>query len=168
MIDVHVLTHSGTRADWLDQCLESLAREPCTVHVVQGVEGNIAAGREIGFGLGEHPYVTFVDSDDYVLPGAMDAICEALQQTPSVCAREMVLAENGGLYGPMTKHHLFALRRSVIAPHLPRYGQRFAQTHCVTALARICHPHEIDAVTYVWRQHDKQTHRRFGTWLRKL
>lgn len=62
MIDVHVLTHSGTKPEWLDQCLESLAAEPCTVHVVQGVERNIAAGREIGFGLGTHPFVTFVDS----------------------------------------------------------------------------------------------------------
>lgn len=165
MIDVHVLTHSGTRAGWLAQCLESLASEPCTVHVVQGVERNIAAGREIGFGLGVHPYVTFVDSDDYVLPGAMAAVCDALEQGhDAVCARELVLEPDGTLSGPHAKHHLFALRRSVLAPHLPGYGRRNARQHCVTTLARIARPHEIDAITYVWRQHAGQTHRSFGSW----
>lgn len=164
MIDVHVLTHSGTRADWLDQCLESLAREPCLVHVVAGVEGNIAAGREVGFGLGAQPFVTFVDSDDYVLPGAMDAMCEALQRAPAACARELVLTEDGQLHGPFMKHHLFALRRETLAPHLAGYGKRFAREHCVTALASICRPLEIDAITYIWRQHQQQSHRSFGSW----
>ncbi|MCH8857739.1 MAG: hypothetical protein IIA03_16260, partial [Proteobacteria bacterium] len=45
--------------------------EPCTVHVLQGTEGNIAAGRERGFAMGTHPYVTYVDSDDFVLPGGI-------------------------------------------------------------------------------------------------
>lgn len=160
MIDVHVLTHSGTRPEWLAQCLASLADEPCTVHVVRGIEGCIAAGRAIGFALGDHPYVTFVDSDDYVLPGSMQAVTDALGTgLDAVVAGEMILAD-GKLHSPSYGHHLFALRRAVIAPHLDRYARDFAKTHCVSALASIARPTRIDAVTYVWRQHQAQTHRR--------
>lgn len=162
MVDVHILTHSGTRPEWLAQCLDSLADEPCTVHVVQGVEGCIAAGRAAGFALGAHPYVTFVDSDDYVLPGAMRAVTDALDAgLDAVVAGEMILAD-GVLHGPGYGHHLFALRRSVLAPHLGRYAKDFARTHCVCALASIARPSRIEAVTYVWRQHPAQSHRRLA------
>ena len=159
MIDVHVLTHSGTRPEWLVQCLASLADEPCTVHVVPGVEGNIAAGRAAGFALGDHPYVTFVDSDDYVLPGAMQAVTAALGSgLDAVVTGEMLLAD-GQLHGPRYGHHLFALRRTVLTPRLATYAQDFHAMHCVCALARIARPARLDAVTYVWRQHPAQTHR---------
>lgn len=163
MIDVHVLTHSGTRQEWLDQCLESLAGQPCTVHVVQGVERNIAAGREIGFGLGTHPFVTFVDSDDYVLPGAMDAMCEALQKHDAAVGRERMLVD-GALTRPYGGHHLYALRRSVLAPHLPGWGARNRLEQCGTALYAVARPTDIPAETYVWRRHDGQSHRRLQHW----
>ena len=163
MIDVHVLTHSGTRPDWLAQCLDSLASEPCTVHVVQGVECNIAAGRAQGFALGENPYVTFVDSDDYVLPGSMAAMCDALQHHDAAVGREIVL-QDGELHGPLAGHHLHALRRSVIAPHLSTYASRFAGRHCSAALREIASPARVDAVTYVWRLHERQSHPKVCSW----
>ena len=158
MIDVHVLTHSATRPEWLAQCLASLADEPCTVHVVEGVERNIAAGREKGFALGSHPFVTFVDSDDYVLPGCMTVMCESLQKHDAAVAREMVL-QDGQLHGDIAGHHLYALRRAVIAPHLQTYAQRFAGRHCCAALREIAQPAKVDALTYVWRLHPRQTSR---------
>ena len=163
MIDVHVLTHSGTKPEWLDQCLESLAAEPCTVHVVQGVEGNIAAGREIGFGLGTHPFVTFVDSDDYVLPGAMDAMCEALQKHDAAVGREQSLID-GVLTGPYGGHHLWAARRDKLAPHLPGWGARNQRVHCIEALSRALLPKRLEAVTYAWRRHPGQTSNRWSPW----
>ena len=163
MIDVHVLTHSATRPEWLAQCLESLASEPCTVHVVSGTEGCIAAGRARGFALGEHPYVTYVDSDDYVLPGAMAAMCAALGHNDAAVGREMVL-QDGQLHGAIAGHHLHALRRSVIAPHLPAYASRFAGRHCCAALREIAQPARVDAVTYVWRLHERQSHPRVSAW----
>jgi len=159
MIDVHILMHSGTRPGWLAQCLESLASEPCTVHVVRGAEGDIAAGRARGFALGVHPYVTFVDSDDYVLPGAMAAMCAALEHHDAAVGREMVLLQNGELHGAIAGHHLHALRRSAIAPHLQTYGSRFAGRHCCAALREIAEPARVDAVTYVWRLHERQSSR---------
>lgn len=156
MIDVHVLTHSATRPEWLAQCLDSLKDEPCTVHVVPGVEGNIAAGRAAGFALGVHPYVTFVDSDDYVLPGAMAAMCGALELHDAAVSQEQVLV-GGDVSGLISGHHLHALRRNVIAPHLGTYAQRFKNRHCSVALRSIAAPAPVPVVTYVWRMHDRQS-----------
>ena len=164
MIDVHVLTHSGTKPEWLDQCLESLAAEPCTVHVVPGVEGNIAAGREIGFGLGDHPFVSFVDSDDYVFPGAMEAMCEALQQHDAAVGRERILTGERISDISVPHHHLLAMRRAVLAPHLPGWGERNQRVHCIHALARVARPRAVNFDTYVWRNHKDQSHRRLYQW----
>lgn len=164
MIDVHVLTHSGTKPEWLDQCLESLAAQPCTVHVVQGVERNIAAGREMGFGLGTHPFVTFVDSDDYVLPGAMEAMCEALQGNDAAVGRERMLVDGQLSPGTVGGHHLYALRRSVLASHLPGWGERNKGIHCIYALHAVAPPVAVDRVTYVWRRHAEQSNRRMYQW----
>ena len=159
MIDVHVLTHSGTKPEWLDQCLQSLAAEPCTVHVVPGVEDNIAAGREIGFAQGTHPYLTFVDSDDYVLPGAMEAMCGALQHHEAAVGMEQQLTD-GALSRPIGGHHLFAIRREALRPFLDGWGERNRNHHCVEALSRIAKPIHVKAVTYVWRRHPLQSHPR--------
>lgn len=159
MIDVHVLTHSGTRPLWLAQCLDSLAAEPCTVHVVQGTEGSIAAGRARGFALGSHPYVTYVDSDDYVLPGAMAAVVRALEGgLDAVTTGEMIL-RGKTLLGPNYGHALFALRRSVLEPHLARYAADFQQVFCTRALSSIASPVQLSEVAYVWRIHAGQSHR---------
>lgn len=164
MIDVHILTHSGTKQEWLDRCLESLVSEPCSVHLVKGVERNIPAGREIGFGLGVHPYVTFVDSDDYVLPGSMDAMCEALESNEAAAGRERALYGDRLSPGTVAGHHLFALRRKVIAPHLHGWGDRFRGIHCIDALRTVVTPVLVDRVTYVWRQHSSQSHRSMYQW----
>lgn len=163
MIDVHVLTHSGTRAEWLDECLESLRHEPCTVHVLQGTEGNIAAGRERGFALGAHPYVTYVDSDDVVLPGAMDAVLEGLQHHDAVTTYEAFLVD-GEYHGRVPGHHLFALRREVLAPHLPGWGMRNRGRHCNQALVQVAHPHQLNTLGYGWRQHAGQSWRKVMLW----
>jgi len=118
MIDIHVLTHSGTRQDWLDQCLASLASEPCTVHVVEGIEGNICAGRVKGFSLGDHPYVGYVDSDDYVLPGVMDACLEALETHRAVVTMEQVFSGEVQV-DVKANHHLRVYQRADLLPILP-------------------------------------------------
>lgn len=163
MIDVHVLTHSGTRPEWLAQCLESLASEPCTVHVVAGTEGNIAAGRERGFALGHEPYLTFVDSDDYVLPGAMAALCAGLAEHDAVVGCEAHLWGDQ-LRGHVPGHHLWGVRRAVLAPHLPGWGERNRYEHCVNALARVARPEQINDLTYVWRRHARQSSERLFRW----
>ena len=161
MMDVHVLTHSGTRQQWLDECLESLRRQPCTVHVVRGIEGNIAAGREIGFALGTSPYLSFVDSDDLAEPGAIETMLEVMETgVPSAVGLERRLLPDGVVGEVIRGHHLFVIRRDVLTQHLTGWGERMKKTHCVPALSNIAPPKQVNKQTYWWRAHFEQTSRR--------
>jgi len=160
MIDIHVLTHSGTRQDWLDQCLASLASEPCTVHVVEGFTGHIGRGRALGYTLGAHPYVGFVDPDDYVLPGVMSACLAGLEKHSAVVTKERVLYADGSMHPhPKRGHHIAVYRREVVTPVLPflervdYFGDKLMREHI--------NPEPLDFVGYVWRAHDQGVHRRF-------
>lgn len=157
MIDVHVLTYSGTRLDWLSTCLRSLADQPCRVHVVQGVEGDVGAGRAHAYTLGEHEFVSYVDSDDYVLPGALAACLEALQTHRAVVTRERRLW--GSMFDSSTLggHHLTVYRREDVLPHLG--DMRQLPYHCDRLLTHRLAPTQLDMVGYVWRMHECQGHR---------
>lgn len=129
MLDVHILIHPETRKDWVSQCLDSVyaaadrAGYPAAVHPIRIVDecpqalGHIGRGRAYGYGLGEHPYVTCVDDDDYVLPGAFAQMHDALAAGASaVCTPEQRL-QNGCITPGPARHHLIAYRRSDIIDH---------------------------------------------------
>lgn len=81
-VDVHVLSFLG-RPDWLEQTLASLAAEPCRVWVIEGgFPGHIGAARAFAFGFGEAEYVSFLDDDDYALPGALATCVDHLDAHP--------------------------------------------------------------------------------------
>lgn len=165
MIDVHVLTHSKTRDEWLDKCLDSLRGQPCVVHVIKGDERNISAGRVRGFSAGSHEFVSFVDSDDYVLPGVFDMVLERLHHGDDAVATGESIVRDGVEVGRQVGHHLFAIRRSVLAPFLPKWdtpSTRFM--HCIDKLRSVAKPTIIDKAMYVWRLHGGQSHRHLGAW----
>jgi hypothetical protein len=134
-VEVHVLSHRR-RPDWLTDTLESLAGEPCRVDLIAGgFEGQIGAARAFAFGLGTAEYVSFVDDDDYLLPGAMAACLAHLDAHPAavgVYTDLQRLAPDGGRH-PLCKGpwqplqqltwpdcitHLKLMRRSAVMPHL--------------------------------------------------
>ena len=158
MIDVHVLTYSGTRKDWLDQCLASLAREPLvTVHVLEGDEGNVGAGRARAYQLGTHPYVSYVDSDDYILPGAIDACLEGLQTARHVVTRERRLWGNRFDSSTRGNHHLAVYSREDVKPLLGILPDH--PIHCDMLLVEKLVPTQLSYIGYVWRMHQAQGHR---------
>lgn len=148
MIDIHVLTHSGTRDDWLEQCLSSMRDQPCTVHVVSGEEGHIGQGRAAGFSLGEHPYVGYVDSDDYVLPGAMAACLSALTHHAAVCTDEIATVGDVEV-AQHSLHHLYVARREAVLPLLPSIAQ--LNHHPEAVLRYHLRPARVKMLGYVWR-----------------
>lgn len=80
--DIHVLLYSG-KPDWAALCLDSLASEPCAIHIVHGgYDGHIGAARAHAFQLGCAEYVTWADDDDWVEPGAMAQCIEYLDRHP--------------------------------------------------------------------------------------
>lgn len=167
MIDVHVLTHAGTRIDWLAECLRSLEDEPCTVHVIRNMGGTVGYGRAQGYQRGSHPFVSYVDSDDFVYPGVMAAVIEGLKTHTSVCTHEIALHNGVGFFRkPRGGHNLFAARREAIEPLLDHMETIDYLSDVM--VRRHLKPAQLDFVGYAWRLHEGQAHRNInGAMLRQ-
>lgn len=158
MIDVHVLTHEGTRPDWLAECLRSLESEPCTVHLVNNAGRKVGPGRAAGYKMGGHPLVSYVDSDDFVFPGAMQAVIDGLAHHTSVCTRELAIHNGVGFFKlPRGGHNLFAARRDAIEPLLVHMETIDYLSDVM--VRRHLKPAQLDFLGYAWRLHDMQAHR---------
>lgn len=152
MIDVHVLTHEGTREDWLEQCLASLEGQPIVVHVVDNAGRSVGEGRSRGYRLGTSDLVAYVDSDDYVLPGVFDDCLAALEKHRAVISMEHVEYESGKRF-PFAKpgHNVSVYRRADVAPYLDRMAQSPHTTDL--HMREIMMPQQLSFVGYVWRVH---------------
>jgi hypothetical protein len=75
-IDVHILHLPTDNKKWLKQCLNSIQKEPINRIDIPGIVGDYWSARYQGYHTGVAKYVSFVDPDDYVLPGAF-AACQA-------------------------------------------------------------------------------------------
>jgi hypothetical protein len=162
MINVHVLTFSGTRPKWLEQCVKSIEAEGLTPHVVAGVEGNVGAGREQAYRLGESEFVAYVDSDDYLLPGVGATCLRGLEKYRHVVTLERRRCGDliGGRFWP--GHHFTVYRRADVLPLLSVLPDH--PIHCDQILVRKLCPRQLSFVGYIWRMHAGQGHRR-GTLL---
>lgn len=123
MLDCHIIVSHDTKPTWVLQCLGSVrtaadqAGFPVHVHQVIGVPGHIGQARAAGYAMGNHPYVTCVDDDDYVLPHAFAQMAEALRSGASaICTPELSL-QNGHLRPGSKRHHLIAYRRELLIDH---------------------------------------------------
>jgi len=172
LIDVHCLHLLDENPTWAQQCEVSLSSEPIVIHHGPGIIGHVGQGRAWGFAQGTLPFVSYVDPDDYVLPGGFSACAKVLKKNPQIAVvgtREYRVGVNGEIRaynhsfpGP---HHLLVFRREAIQedltrladfPHAPepwllaRLKKRFG--HCALWL--------IDQPYYVWRVHEHGWHRR--------
>ncbi len=158
MLDVHILVSHDTRREWVAQCLDSVheaadrAGYPVSICMVPGVPGHIGKARAVGYSLGLHPYVTFVDDDDYVLPEAFAQMADALRTgAAAICTPELTL-QNGQLRPGHTRHHLIAYRRDVLIDH--------AQWSCCGDVAQLAAIAPADVIDLPSPQY---VHRLYGT-----
>lgn len=122
MIDVHVLTMSTTPPAWAALCIASIEQAidnagfPVTLHVTTGVKGHIGKARAKGYALGEQPYVTYVDHDDYIHEDAFKALKPLLDRSPeAITTGETIVLEDGSTGDlPNAKHHLAVFKRDFI------------------------------------------------------
>ena len=162
MIDIHVLTHEGTRLDWLDQCLQSLEGHPANVHVIDNAGHSVGEGRARGYAQGSAPYVAYVDSDDYVLPGCFEACLGGLEIHRSVVTMEQIIYFDGRTFPfPKPGHNVAVYRREDIEPHLHRMaGSHHSADWHTRALLK---PVQLQVLGYVWRVHaDGDHHKTMG------
>jgi glycosyltransferase involved in cell wall biosynthesis len=122
-VDIHSLVLEQTNRDWVNKMRDSvqvaIERSPFPVHYheVNGVLGNLGLVRAKGYSLGQAPYVTFVDDDDYLLPEAFEVVAEALAQQPAAVFPAEHTLQNGQLTYYMRRHHLPLYRRELIINH---------------------------------------------------
>lgn len=125
---------------WLNRCLASLRNEPINVHHCDWVEGDIRAARAAGFSRGDSEFVSFVDNDDTVVPGAFGACIEALDANPGVCGvytTSSIMKEVNGIDVVVGMVHPYRPWKSTTIPSLTEIHQlvvmrRSAVTQIIT------------------------------------
>lgn len=121
MLDIHVLTLDSTPRDWVERRRATIAAAiaaagfPVTVREIPGYVGHIGKGRVTGFALGDAPYVSYVDDDDYLEPNAFACLAPAMaQDADAIFTGEQVL-HGGKITRRNERHNLTVVRRSIAA-----------------------------------------------------
>ncbi|MCK7579774.1 MAG: hypothetical protein MZV65_31535 [Chromatiales bacterium] len=135
-IDLHILrsrrlAYRSVRA----RSMASTEGQPVNVHVVP-YAGHAGQARAEGYRHGNAPYVAFLDADDELLAGGMDALLNVLEADSTLCGAfggEERVAENGrvAVYmdrvwsphrhrvtGAPAPHNAILMRREAVTPHL--------------------------------------------------
>lgn len=178
-IDLHILTLPSTRPDWLAAIEHDLSSQPCNVHIVDGIQGHIGAGRSRAFALGNAEFVAFADPDDRVLPGALDACLEALAAAPGAvlaCTSEQLIDAGGNrictpkrrpfdqrahMASPLHLHHIIVARRAPAMAAAERVGHlaRCFNWAWTLALSTMGDCIRLPYIGYQWRVHRDGYHR---------
>ena len=178
-VDVHILHLPGENEHWWELCKESLKGHPINIHNLDGVVNNMWEGRCRGYRLGTAPYVSFVDPDDIVMPGAFQACLDALESEPEVGGahtNSAIIDEEGNITRKrmiredyrMTiarhrVHQIAVMRRPVLEKameliEVPDDTIVFAD-YVIFAHAAMVAPWRFLHITgYQWRQHEGGQH----------
>jgi hypothetical protein len=136
LIDVHIIFTPGfdSEAD-RDRMLAQLADEPVNVHVIQGSDNTLNNSRIRGYQSGVAPFVTYVDPDDMIQPGAFRKLAAAIHAFPDCSyfsGNEYVSTKNLRKFLPFKEsrivfnvlHSLQVMRRDCVNPELwNQYGE---------------------------------------------
>lgn len=119
-LDVHVLIHPTTPQAWVTQCLDSvraaiaLAGYPVALHTLPAVLGHIGRARRAGYGLGTGEYVTSVDDDDWIEPGAFAVLAACFVDRPASITTRMYAHQNGKQWVLPWREALRVFHRDVV------------------------------------------------------
>jgi hypothetical protein len=178
-VDVHCIHIPSTDKKLWEECRASLEGEPINLHMVDGVVGHTGKGRVEGFSQGNSPYVSCVDPDDLVLPGAFQACIDALEKHPEACGAytdEVLIDSQGkvlrpGIWSkeawnpllqlePKYLHHVYVMRRCYVEkyaleilkwPKMPEYVLKCL----ITEQGPWIH---VDRFGYKWRMLSNSVH----------
>ena len=99
--DVHIIV-SPEYEQYHQQCFDSLKDEPINIHKIPATPGDIGIGRYNGFHSGTAEFISFVDDDDYIVPGVYQKLIDLLDQNPdaigSFCKEQTLV--NGEIITP--------------------------------------------------------------------
>jgi hypothetical protein len=182
-VDTHVLLMPNTNQTWWADSRKSLDVEPINLHLLDGVPGHVGRARANGFRVGHAPYVSCVDPDDLVIPGAFQACIDALEKNPQACGAytdEELIDKDGeplgeGLWSgrpwnpllqlePKYLHHIFVMRREFVLPHLNELESKWPHLAEFVLKGLLC-AHgpwlHVNRTGYRWRVHDQGSHKAY-------
>lgn len=171
-LDVITLT-SGTRPEWLQECIRSI---DIGVHHVHVRPGDFEAARWETTSGSKADYVAWVDDDDKVMPGALARCVDALEATGAAMAftDEANIDAQGARIGsayckprvsrdlamhPRSVHHLSVFRVAELDPIIWEHAKRIGIGICwlIRAYAGLVHKAvHVPVVGYEWRLHPGQ------------
>jgi hypothetical protein len=148
----------GQRGDWWAKCGASLVGHPINLVELPGIPGDYVTARCRGFVVGDAPFVSYVDPDDLVMPGAFEACLRALDDpalvmvwTNSLAVHEDSPMSSARLVTPATPHQLIVIRRWAAETALRRGPIGDIQFR--SEVGKLGEARRIDFVGYVWRTH---------------
>lgn len=184
-IDVHVLHLPGENQEWADQCARSLVDEPINVFNLDGIYGDIRQARYEGYKQGTAPYVSFVDPDDFVHPGAFQVCLDAIKGTEygGVYTTSYVDNEDGTkcLIHPYRQwtprlqysnfceiHQLAVMRRDLVLQIFEQFYNEmplvvYHEAYTYMQLSMISNWKAVDFNGYTWRKRKTGCHATFPT-----
>lgn len=178
-LDLHML-YDCARPEWRETAIASIEAQGFQPRLVASVPGDINTARLIAFDTAKAEWLSWVDSDDIVLPGALDALTSALTSSvDGACTDEDVIRADGSflchglahgkdltvdtvLSSPRAAHHLMAVHRSVVdrmRPHIKRYP-RGIEWMLAFGAATGRGLKRVPFTGYQWRQHPDNWSRR--------
>lgn len=173
--DVHIIVNPEYE-QYHEQCFSSLKEEPINIFKIPATKGHVGIGRWKGFNSGNAEYVSFVDDDDYIIPGIFQKCIDVLDANPDkigVVSKEYRLL-NGELLGPtdfdmswrwidLAKaiHHVVIYRRDMILPYVEKIKDCNNGEMMYLLLEILSEGHQfcmVDEPGYVWRLHGEGAH----------
>ena len=165
LIDVHVLVYPCSPQNWLDQCLDSLKNEPINLFIINAEDNryeNIGNYRIEGFSKGTEKYVSYVDADDYIIPGTFSKIINDLHDSPNVaCTLEKLYYEERKEFHPVavSNHHIKVFKRPFIKNFFHIYEKWGPYSDKVTmSVIGKKNVKKLNYIGYVWRIHENGWH----------
>lgn len=168
MIDVHILTLPDEDKTLLKECLKSLDEENISIHLVDGVEGHVGRGRAKAIQKGTNEWIGWVDSDDFIIPGAYNKMINQSKENPEIgfwwMNEEVWDLLPSDLYAPVNKytsvrpHHIHIIHRDLIDYDIIE-GIKNDFGKILNKLS-INHGKHINETGYVWRQYNKSSCRK--------
>lgn len=158
-IDVHMLLLGNEREDWKAAAIAAVPTAICTLHMLDGIPGNVGQGRINGYAIGGAPYVSHVDPDDWIEANSFERCLDYLERNPrcpGVVTREMVHDHfQDRVYETRDKHGLAVHRREWLNANLHRLRRPWGADVMVSKRPEIV---LLPFVGRHWRRYESAAH----------
>jgi hypothetical protein len=175
-IDCHFLTLPSDTPELRSGCEQALSRQPVNVIHSPGIVGDIRQARADAYSKGTAEFVSYVDPDDEVHPGAFEACLKFIDDRPSLAGCYTQMIKHIGTNVRVRSHpnwnvrtfiengfnHTFIVRRNIIervlTEHFDLLPRIWGQDRCILALAGLYGPFaEVPIIGYSYFQRATST-----------